>query len=134
MKKALLVAVTLLVVLFVLLSIQGTPELQIPAPETARDVKFIDKVGWQSRKFVLRLDDTPESCRSFAAALMREQMGKNIEIKEKAFTKFPVIWNGFPDWFDADESVENGTLLTGNDWIYAVIDQDRGRLYYYYSH
>ena len=134
MKKALIVAVTLLALLFILISIQRTPKLEIPPPETATDLRFIDKVGWQSRKFVLRMNDTPESCRSFAVSLMKAHMGQQIEIKEEEFSRFPVIWKGFPSWFDADQSVENGTLITGNDWIYAVVDQNRGRLYYYYSH
>lgn len=134
MKKALIVAVSLLAVFFILISIQKTPKLEIPAPETATDLRFIDKAGWQSRKFVLRMNDTPESCRSFAVSLMQEQMGEKIEIKEEDFSSFPVSWKGFPSWFDVDQSVENGTLITGNDWIYAVVDQNRGRLYYYYSH
>lgn len=132
MKKTLVIAggIVFAVILFGLLT--GRSQLDIPS--SASDLKLIDKSGWQSRKFVLRFDDSPESCRAFAVSLMKDHMGQDIEIAEEAFTKFPVSWRGFPEWFDIDRAVKNGTLITGNDWIYAVVDKDRGRLYYYYSH
>lgn len=52
-------------------------------------------------------------------------------ITKEPFVRFPVSWT-FPDWFDVNE-VNNGTLIT-NGWLYAVVDTDRRRLYYYGSH
>lgn len=54
------------------------------------------------------------------------------KIVKSEFDRFP-IESDFRPWFDVD-TVANGELITGDDWIYAVIDRDRGRLYYYNSH
>jgi len=62
---------------------------------------------------------------------MEQQQCSPKDIVKTSFTEFPTSWN-FPSWFDVD-SVTNGILLTGRDWIYAVIDLDSGNLYYYSS-
>jgi hypothetical protein len=77
----------------------------------------------------------PQVCERFAVALMKRQSfhSPNCTIKTGAFTSFPVRSHHFPAWFDVS-TVKNGLLISGDDWIYAVVDRDRGRLYYYNSY
>jgi hypothetical protein len=56
--------------------------------------------------------------------------GDNCVIKTNVFTTLPLRLRNPPLWFDVS-SVTNGLLFTGDDWIYAVVDQGRGRRYYY---
>ena len=110
----------------------STPNPQ--PPRTASNVNFHEEGEWQIWKYFYKFDDTPEVCESFAISLMKEQSSKgtNCVITKTQFTRFPV-GTALPPWFDVS-TVTNGILLSGDDWIYAVVDKERGRLYYYNGH
>ena len=106
-----------------------------PPPQAATDVHFLDHNAWQSWDYVYRFDAPPQVCEQFAIALMKRQSihSPNCTIKTSAFTNFPVGSRHFPTWFDVS-TVKDGLLISGDDWIYAVVDRDRGRLYHFNSH
>jgi hypothetical protein len=106
-----------------------------PPPQEAQNVYFLEHNAWQTWDYVYRFDAPPQVCERFAIALMNSQSfhSPNCSIKTSIFTNFPVGSLHFPAWFDVS-TVKNGLLISGDDWIYAVIDRDRGRLYYYNSH
>jgi hypothetical protein len=103
-------------------------------PKGAKDVHFYEWTAWQSWSYAYRFDASPEACHAFAVTLMERQSFRRsgAVIKTNVFTKPPVVDLHLPGWFDVT-SVTNGTLLTCDDWSYAVVDLDRGRLYYYNS-
>jgi hypothetical protein len=103
-------------------------------PEEASDVHFYKRSGWQSLSYQYRFDAPEQVCKEFAIELMKKQSinDQNAVIKMTEFESFPVNAN-FQSWFDV-QNIRNGTLITADDWIYAVIDHDRKRLYYYNSH
>lgn len=104
-------------------------------PQEAANVHFREYNAWQTWDYVYRFDAPPQVCERFAIELMKRQSfhGRNCTIKTNAFTKFPVGSRHFPPWFDVS-TVKDGLLISADDWIYAVVDRDRGRLYYYNSH
>jgi hypothetical protein len=59
--------------------------------------------------------------------------GKDVVIEVSEFEAFPIGSTRFQPWFDV-HTVKRGALITADDWIYAAIDYDRNRLYYYNSH
>ena len=105
-----------------------------PPPETAKDVHFEEWTAWQSWRYAYRFDASPAVCQAFAVTLMERQSLRRSKavIKTSMFTNVPVIDRHLPTWFDVT-SVANGTLLTCDNWSYAVVDLDRGRLYYFNS-
>jgi hypothetical protein len=106
-----------------------------PPPPEATDVHFLEYSAWQAWNYAYRFDAPPVVCERFAVGLMKSQSlhSTNCTITTNAFTRFPLLSRHFPDWFDVS-TVKNGLLISGDDWIYAVVDLDRGRLYYYDSH
>ena len=103
-------------------------------PDGASNVFFYEWSAWQSWDYEYRFDATPEICEKFAIDLMTMQSyaKEGPTIIKGEFEQFP-IESEFQPWFDVN-SVTNGLLISGDDWIYAVVDRDRGRLYYYNSH
>lgn len=101
-------------------------------PEAAKDVHFEEWTAWQSWRYAYRFDASPAVCQTFAVTLMERQSFRRsgAVITTNIFTKVPVTDRHLPTWFDVT-SVTNGTLLICDDWSYAVVDQGRGRLYYY---
>jgi hypothetical protein len=121
-------------VIFALLG-SSTSDLPHPAPPSgATNVYFYEFNAWQTWNYAYRFDAPAKVCERFAAELMQRQWFQpgTCTIKTNPFTGFP-IKSHLPTWFDV-VSVTNGVLLSGSDWIYAVVDQDRGRLYYFNSH
>ena len=96
---------------------------------------FLERDAWQTWDYAYRFDAPPQVCERFAIALMERQSfhSPNAIIETSPFTNFPVGSLHFPVWFDVS-TVKNGLLISGDKWIYAVVDLDRGRLYYYNSH
>ena len=103
-----------------------------PPPPGAANVHFEEHSGWQSWVYFYRFDAAPQVCQRFAIELMKQQShrGENCVIKTNVFTTLPLRLRNPPPWFDVS-TVTNGLLFTADDWIYAVVDQGRGRLYYY---
>jgi hypothetical protein len=101
-------------------------------PQVATNVYFQEFTAWQSWDYLYRFDAPPQVCQQFAVELMKCQSHRrrNCAIKTNVFTTFPIGLRRPPAWFDVS-TVTNGLLLTADDWFYAVIDQSRGRLYYY---
>ena len=104
-------------------------------PKEATNVHFMEWTAWQSWDYVYRLDAPAEVCERFAIQLMRRQSirGNNCTIKTNEFTGSFIRSRHFPPRFDVF-TVTNGLLITADDWIYAVVDRKRQRLYYYNSH
>jgi hypothetical protein len=103
-----------------------------PPPPEAANVHFEEHSGWQSWVYLYRFDAAPEVCQRFAIELMKQQSdrGGNCVIKTNVFTTLPLRLRNPPLWFDVS-TVTNGLLFTADDWFYAVVDQGRGRLYYF---
>jgi hypothetical protein len=104
-------------------------------PKDAKDVHFIDYVAWQSEIYLYRFDAPSETCSNFAVSLIKQHSvpQRQPELRVEHFTKVP-IGARLPGWFDAS-SVKHGLLLTEGGSLassYAVIDQDRKRLYYFH--
>jgi hypothetical protein len=142
MRKALVIVATALglvllvfVGLWILMFWQHSSVIPRPSPpSSASNVLFLEINGWQTWNYSYKFDASPGVCSSFAISLMKQQSlkGTSCTIQSNAFTTFP-IKRHIPPWFDVD-SVTNGILYSGDNWIYAVVDTQRGRLYYYNSH
>ena len=98
-------------------------------PGTAKRVYFSESAGWQYWNFCLRFDADPKICREYAIQLMiehgvsREDIGETT-IQSHDFGKLARRWMKV-------EPFEKGILIMSKGgWITAVVDQDRGRLYY----
>lgn len=98
-------------------------------PKEATNVQFREHRAWQSWDYVYKFDAPPPVCQQFAIDLMKRQR-RGCAITTNEFTKFPLSVRGFPSWFDVG-TVTNGILLSADNWYYAVVDVERGRLYYY---
>lgn len=98
-------------------------------PPSARNVKFSGDSGWQYWEYNLRFDADPEVCRSFAVQLMIKHGCETNRIFEEPF-RGHIFDKRAPSWMKIDQFT-NGVLISGGgDWIKAVVDLDRGRLYY----
>jgi hypothetical protein len=98
-------------------------------PKEATNVQFLEYSAWQSWNYVYKFDAPQLVCQRFAIDLMKRQR-RNCTITTNQFTKFPLGMRDFPSWFDV-ATVKNGVLFSADNWFYAVVDLERGRLYYY---
>jgi hypothetical protein len=103
-------------------------------PKEAQRVNFFEHSGFQSWEYMYGFDAPAEVCEEFAVNLMKNQSiwGTKCVIARTPFHEFPITTK-FPAWFDVS-NVQDGILLTGDNWIFAVVDKGRHRLYYYNSH
>ena len=98
-------------------------------PPSAKNVKFAKNSFWQYWEYNLRFDADPEVCRSFAIDLIVKHGCSTSQIIVEA-TQGHAFIGPAPRWMEANQ-VTNGILLSGlGGWITAVVDKDRGRLYY----
>jgi len=104
----------------------------IPPPKDSKNVQFYKKSGWQLLRYYYSLDNKPSVSIEFAKKLMRDHLSADIAITLEPFKEFPISGD-FPSWFTPNK-VQEGTLISGDDWIYAVVDSGSGHLYYYYGH
>lgn len=98
-------------------------------PEMAKNIRFSEKSGWQYWDYRLSFDCDPAVATKFAVELMQRHGIDTNRIEEsridssKAAQLFGGVFHVAP--------FTNGVLVSGhNGWINAVVDQDRGRLYY----
>jgi hypothetical protein len=127
-----IVAVSVLLLAYVIIMPERTPD--IPAPPGSTNVHFNRYSGWQFMRYYYRIDNDPIVSINFVKSLMDKHLRPwgRIEITEEPFVRFPASGT-FPKWFDPD-SITNGILITGNNWIYSVVDTNTGRMFYYYGH
>lgn len=90
------------------------------------------RTGWQLLRYYYRIDNEPQVSIDFAKTLMKKSRGENISIETTEFRSFPISGN-FPSWFNPN-SISRGVLITGDDWIYAAINLESGRMFYYNGH
>lgn len=90
------------------------------------------RTGWQLLRYYYRIDNEPHVSIDFAKTLMKKSRGENILIEKTDFISFPIKGH-FPSWFNPN-SIDRGVLITGDDWIYAAIDLETGRMFYYNGH
>jgi hypothetical protein len=107
-----------------------------PPPVETTNVYFVDYVAWQSELYCYRFDASSTTCSNFAISLLKRQSFQKqpVELRVETFTHVPINDQHLPRWFNV-LSVKNGTLLTEKARVpssYAVIDNDRKRLYYYH--
>lgn len=106
------------------------PDVSPPAGST--NVRFHREDGWQFLRYFYRIDNDPSVSKEFARELMKGSRGQDVVITETPFEKFPITGD-FPSWF-VPNTIDEGTLITGDDWIYAVVDKETGRMFYYDGH
>ena len=132
-KRVLKVFFALLVLLFLTILYWTVPHgfvrPDVSPPANSENVRFYVKSGWQLLRYYYRIDNEPEVSIEFAKTLMKSSRGEHIMIITENFDTFPITGK-FPKWFNPN-SIVDGTLVTGDDWIYAVIDNKTGRMFYY---
>ena len=110
----------MLVMLLYWTLLHGYTRPNVPPPENSKNVRFYSRSRWQLLRYYYRIDNEPEISIEFAKELMNKARNG------------PVLSN-FPSWFNPN-SVTDETLITGDDWIYAVVDNKTGRMFYYNGH
>ena len=122
----------MLVMLLYWTLLHGYTRPDVPPPENSKNVRFYSRSGWQLLRYYYRIDNEPEISIEFAKELMNKARNGPVLITTEEFTSFPISSN-FPSWLNPN-SVTDETLITGDDWIYAVVDNKTGRMFYYNGH